>query len=88
MMSNEIHPPPLRLALRAKEAAAALGVSERTLRSLLPQIPHFREGGVVLIPVELLREWLRERAKAEPEKVDRAVKEIMASFEDDLQPGD
>jgi hypothetical protein len=74
-----------RMALRPKEAATALGLSERTLRGLLSQIPHFREGGVVLIPVDLLRDWLRERAKAGPAKVDCVVREVMASFEKDLR---
>lgn len=66
-----------RLALRPAEAAVALGISERTLRSLLPQLPHFREGGVVLLPVEALQEWLRERATAGSSRVDRAVTEIL-----------
>lgn len=69
-----------RLALRPKEAATALGLSERTLRSLLPQIPHFREGGVVLIPIDPLRDWLRERAKATATRVEATVEEVMREF--------
>ena len=53
------------LALRPKEAARALGISERTLRQMLPELPHFRVGGVVLLPVEELREWLRTQAAQE-----------------------
>ena len=47
-----------RLALRPKEAAEALGLSERKLREVLPQLPHVRVGGAVLLPVEALRSWL------------------------------
>ena len=41
-----------RLALRTKEAAAALGVSERTLRQLRPELPTVQRGNVVLFPVD------------------------------------
>ena len=51
-----------RLALRPKEAAQALGIGERTLRQILPELPHVRLGGVVLLPVEGLQAWLRERS--------------------------
>ena len=53
-----------RLALRPKEAAQVLGLSERALRALLPELPHVRAGGAVLLPVDLLQEWLRQRADA------------------------
>jgi excisionase family DNA binding protein len=54
-----------RLSLRPAEAARCLGVSERTLRSMLSRLPHFREGGNVLIPVAPLQRWLELRAKQE-----------------------
>jgi hypothetical protein len=38
---------PDRLALRPKEAAETLGLSERALRSLLPRLTHVRAGVVV-----------------------------------------
>jgi excisionase family DNA binding protein len=66
-----------RLALRPKEAAVALGISERTLRGLLPQLPHVRVGGVVLLPVDALKDWLRERAAEGSSRVDRAVVEML-----------
>ena len=49
------------LSLRPKEAARSLGISERLLWSWTQnhQIPHVRVGGVVLYPVEELRDWLR-----------------------------
>jgi excisionase family DNA binding protein len=49
------------LSVRPKEAARALGISERLLWSWTQnhQIPHVRVGGVVLYPVEELQRWLR-----------------------------
>jgi hypothetical protein len=70
-----------RLALRAKEAAECLGVSESTLRRLTPVLPHVREGGVLLFPVRGLTLWLEERAKAGESAVNRAVREILDSLE-------
>lgn len=54
---------PQRLALRPAEAAAALGVSSRTLRSWMrdEQLPFMRVGGAVLIPVAGLEEWMAAR---------------------------
>ena len=72
-----------RLGLRVKEAAAALGVSERTLRQYLPEIPHLRLGSAVVVPVDSFREWLREQAQTEPAKVDRAVEEVLGSLDGD-----
>ncbi len=69
-----------RLALRPGEAARALGVSERTLRSMLPALPHFREGNVVLIPVDGLRDWLRERCKAEDSNPKNIADQIVRSL--------
>lgn len=54
-----------RLALRTKEVAAALGISERKLREILPELPHMRLGGVVIIPVKPLEAWLAAQSKAE-----------------------
>ncbi len=53
------------LALRAPEAAQALGISERSLRSLTKSgvIPHVRLGHSVVWPVELLNQFLREQAQ-------------------------
>ena len=66
-----------RLALRPKEAAEALGISERTIRQLLPELPTVRRGGVVLVPVAGLREWLRDESRAEKGRVEKAVTEIL-----------
>ena len=66
-----------RLALRPVEAAEALGISERRLRSLLPQLPHVREGGVVLLPVEGLRRWLEERAKVGDDHANSVARQML-----------
>ena len=69
-----------RLALRVPEAARALGISERQVRQLLPEIPHTRLGGCVVLPVEALREWLLKQAQAGKRRVDAAVDEVLASL--------
>ena len=52
------------LALRPRDAAAALGISERLLQDWAKQqaLPCIRIGQVVLYPVDEIREWLRRRA--------------------------
>jgi len=60
-----------RLALSMREAAEALGISDRTLWSWTKDgiIPAVRIGGRWLYPVDVIREWLKERA-AENKSVD------------------
>jgi len=57
-----------RLALRPREAAAALGLSERKLWSLTAegQISCCRAGRVKLYEIDELRAFLRRIAKGEP----------------------
>ncbi len=74
--TNSIRPGD-RIALRPKEAAEVLGISERTLRQLLPELPTVRRGGVVLVPVAGLQEWLRDESRAEKGRVEKAVTEIL-----------
>lgn len=66
---------PEPLALRPREAAQALGVSERTLWTLTREgkIPVKRIGRVTLYPVHRLREWLDGNmlAASEPSKPGR-----------------
>lgn len=54
------------LALRPREAAAALGIGTRKLWEITADktsgIPHLRIGRTVLYPVDELRTWLAERA--------------------------
>ena len=73
---------PLRLALTVPEAAAAMGISERHLRTMLAEVPHVYLGGRVVIPVEPLREWLRAQAQAEKAGAERTAREILESLSD------
>jgi hypothetical protein len=66
-----------RLALRPREVAEALGLSERSLRGLLPQLPVVRTRGAVLIPVEALRDWLLNTARSEGDKAKNVAQEVL-----------
>lgn len=61
------HEGPVRLALRPKEAAAALGISERMLWTMTKakEVPHVRFGRAVVYPVAKLQAWLSEKSGAE-----------------------
>ncbi len=70
-----------RIGLSVSEAADAVGVSERHLRKLLPEIPHMHIGGRVVIPVKEFEAWLGEQVKAESVEPDRIVDEILDKFD-------
>jgi hypothetical protein len=70
-----------RLALSIAEAAASLGVSERLMRTVLPEIPHCHVGNRVVIPVSLLDEWLRKQAQEEQNVVGKAVNDILEEIQ-------
>jgi hypothetical protein len=72
-----------RLALNVKEAAEAVGVSERHLRSMLPEIPHSHIGTRVIIPVKPFEEWLRSQTLASKQRADQLANEILESFTKD-----
>ena len=72
-----------RLALRPAEAARALGISERKLRQILPQVPHLQAGVAILIPVDSLKEWLQEQAHADEGRVAAVVKKTLGKFDFD-----
>lgn len=57
-----------RLALRPREAAAALGISERLLWGLTArgEVPCVRLGRAVVYPVAQLRDWLAAQAEGGP----------------------
>ena len=61
---KKIQPP--CLSMRPREAAAALGISERLLWDWTRQglVPHVRIGGVVVYPTDALRGWLQKQADA------------------------
>ena len=81
--SPESARPVERLALRPPEAAAALGISERKLRELLPELPHVRRGGVLMIPIEPLRRWLEEQARGGPTTAEAVVEEVLKAIGND-----
>ncbi len=56
------------LALRPREAAVALGVSERLLWDWTHRgvVPHVRIGKAILYPVDALRRWLDQQVTAKP----------------------
>ena len=67
-MANPIlHPKPDApcLALRLREAARAIGVSDRTLWEWTRQgdVPHVRRGGTILYPTAALTRWLEAQMK-------------------------
>ena len=74
-----------RMALRPKEAAEALGISERKLRGMLPELPHVRREGVVMIPVRAVERWLEGEAKKETHRIEKMVDEIADSFQNDFE---
>ena len=67
-----------RLGLRPREAAAALGVSERTLRKWRCDegLPYFRLDGAVLIPRVDLERWMAERVTSS-KTADQIAEEII-----------
>ena len=56
-----------RYTLRKHEAAQSLGVSERTIHDLLKsgEIPSFKMGRVVLIPIEGIIAYIADRSRRE-----------------------
>jgi len=57
------------LALRPRDAAKALGVSQRTLWEWTQRgdVPHVRRGRTLLYPVKAVEAWLACAAKRKPE---------------------
>lgn len=57
-------PTPVQLALRPREAAAALGIGTRLLWQLTNDrtIPHLKLGRCTVYPVDLLRDYLAQQA--------------------------
>jgi excisionase family DNA binding protein len=70
------------MALRPKEVARVLGVSERTVRQILPELPTVRVGSIVLVPKEMLEKWLQEQAETQEGRIDTAVDEVLKDFDD------
>jgi excisionase family DNA binding protein len=56
-----------RVTLSVAEAAKALGISDRTVTTLISEgkIPNVKVGGRRLIPVDALREFVKEQARGD-----------------------
>ena len=65
------------VAYGIKQAAQALCVSEGLVRKHLSEIPCMRLGERVLIPVEPLKHWLAEQAKAQQNEAERVSQQIL-----------
>ena len=70
-----------RLALRSREAAAALGISEGTLATWRAErgLPHVRHAQLILYPVGALRQWLDREAQKEDRGGSRGPKDPLAA---------
>jgi len=79
MKSNAFRPLPIepikRVAMRPHEAAAACGVSQRTLASwmTLDGFPKLKINGTVLIPTADLQRWLSDRLPTEANESEGTV---------------
>lgn len=64
-ISGKADPETPCLAMRPREAAKALGISERLLWDWTNKgvVPHVRLGKAILYPVDSLREWLKKQAQ-------------------------
>lgn len=58
-----------KLGLRPREAAKAIGISERSLWTLTKagRVPHLRIGRSLIYPLEQLRKWLADQATVDGE---------------------
>lgn len=65
------------LSMRPREAAKALGISERLLWEWTDKgvVPHVRLGKAILYPVDSLRAWLQRQAQEKARLPDEAERE-------------
>lgn len=63
--TNKTGPETPCLAMRPREAAKALGISERLLWEWTDRgvVPHIRLGKAILSPVDSLRDWPKRQAQ-------------------------
>ncbi len=80
-MSEELPDLGRRVALRPDEVARALGIGKRTVRDILSRLPHFRIGTAVLIPVDCLKEWVRDQVEVPDKNSSHEIDEIVNSLE-------
>ena len=71
-----------RLALSPAEAAESLGISERLMREILSELPHTKIRSRVLIPIESLKQWLRDQIEPrEDQNLENIVSQVLENFE-------
>ncbi len=72
-----------RVALRPREVAAALGVSDRVLRQWMRDegLPYVRLGGAVMIRVSSLERWLADREVVDADRVEEIARDILSSLD-------
>lgn len=81
--SQETREPPdlrKRITLRRDEAAAALGLSERTFSCVAPSLPRLWAGRIPLYPVRALEDWAIRNARTDGEVVDAVVEDVLGSI--------
>ena len=67
-----------RIALRPKEAAESIGLSERAFREhILPRCPKLYAGRSVLIPQRLFEEYLESLATAEQDDIEETAAALL-----------
>lgn len=73
--ATTLAPPTPSLALRPRDAARELSISERLLWDWTRSegLPHVRIGTVVLYPVDGLRQWLNDRSNSQGDSPDTAL---------------
>ena len=50
---------------------------------MLPELPHIRRGGVVLLPVRAMERWLDAEATKERRREEQLVDELVQAVKDD-----
>ena len=56
------------IAVRAEKLAELLDCSVRKIREMTPTLPHYRDGGIVLFPVDEVRRVVNQRAREQLKK--------------------
>ena len=69
-----------RLALRPKQAASALSLSEAAFRRVAPEIPCVRRGKIKLYRPETLDAWLRKNERSDAETAEAIADQLLADI--------
>jgi hypothetical protein len=69
-----------RLALRANEVAASLGVSDRKFRQIASRLPAVWLDSLRIFPVDTLRQWLIDEAERQSAEEALTIDSIVAEL--------